>query len=191
MNLFGKNCTIAQRLLDSESAAFGSPRGQIKAKAASSTRVVSRTLVSCDSLLAETRSLRIYKVDWLEHSHDLCHLIDLKGANMPGPIVGIGHSMGGTQLCVLPTTTNPESISLTKFCMTAVHTYLFCNLTSCTRLSSSSQASTRPPPHQLCNRELPAAHNSRSTLLIHGLPSKLHRNIPRATPYSKHGTPVS
>ncbi|PLN78252.1 Alpha/beta hydrolase fold-1 [Aspergillus taichungensis] len=40
-------------------------------------------------------------VDWLDHSHDLRHLINLKHADMPGPIVGIGHSMGGTQLAYL------------------------------------------------------------------------------------------
>ncbi|PKY03318.1 hypothetical protein P168DRAFT_298120 [Aspergillus campestris IBT 28561] len=40
-------------------------------------------------------------LDWLVHSHDLLHLIDLKHAGMPGPIVGIGHSMGGTQLAYL------------------------------------------------------------------------------------------
>ncbi|PLB41372.1 Alpha/beta hydrolase family-domain-containing protein [Aspergillus candidus] len=39
-------------------------------------------------------------LDWLDHSHDLLRLIEIKHADMPGPIFGIGHSMGGTQLCV-------------------------------------------------------------------------------------------
>lgn len=35
---------------------------------------------------------------WLDHSRDLMHLINLKRDEMPNPLVGIGHSMGGAQL---------------------------------------------------------------------------------------------
>lgn len=35
---------------------------------------------------------------WHDHSRDLLHLINLKRDQMPRPIVGIGHSMGGNQL---------------------------------------------------------------------------------------------
>ncbi|MCJ1475936.1 hypothetical protein MMC13_004600 [Lambiella insularis] len=35
---------------------------------------------------------------WLDHSRDLLHLINHFRAQMPRPIVGIGHSLGGTQL---------------------------------------------------------------------------------------------
>lgn len=35
---------------------------------------------------------------WLDHTRDLLHLINLKRDEMPRPIVGIGHSMGGAQL---------------------------------------------------------------------------------------------
>ena len=35
---------------------------------------------------------------WNDHSRDLLHLINLKRDQMPRPIVGIGHSMGGCQL---------------------------------------------------------------------------------------------
>ena len=35
---------------------------------------------------------------WFDHSRDLLHLINLKRDEMPRPIVGIGHSMGGAQL---------------------------------------------------------------------------------------------
>ncbi|CRG84887.1 hypothetical protein PISL3812_02065 [Talaromyces islandicus] len=35
---------------------------------------------------------------WFDHSRDLLHLINLKRDEMPRPIIGIGHSMGGAQL---------------------------------------------------------------------------------------------
>jgi len=35
---------------------------------------------------------------WNDHARDLMLLINLKRDEMPRPIVGIGHSMGGTQL---------------------------------------------------------------------------------------------
>ncbi|QKX55833.1 uncharacterized protein TRUGW13939_02931 [Talaromyces rugulosus] len=35
---------------------------------------------------------------WYDHSRDLLHLINLKRDEMPRPLVGIGHSMGGAQL---------------------------------------------------------------------------------------------
>lgn len=35
---------------------------------------------------------------WHDHARDLLHLINLKREEMPRPIVGIGHSMGGAQL---------------------------------------------------------------------------------------------
>ena len=35
---------------------------------------------------------------WFDHSRDLLHLINLKRDQMPRPIMGIGHSMGGAQL---------------------------------------------------------------------------------------------
>ena len=35
---------------------------------------------------------------WTDHARDLLHLINLKRDQMPRPIVGIGHSMGATQL---------------------------------------------------------------------------------------------
>jgi len=35
---------------------------------------------------------------WYDHPRDLMHLINLKRDEMPRPIVGIGHSMGGAQL---------------------------------------------------------------------------------------------
>ncbi|KAK2760827.1 hypothetical protein FQN54_002066 [Arachnomyces sp. PD_36] len=35
---------------------------------------------------------------WFDHSRDLLNLVNLKRADMPRPIIGIGHSMGGNQL---------------------------------------------------------------------------------------------
>ncbi|PYH89233.1 hypothetical protein BO71DRAFT_453570 [Aspergillus ellipticus CBS 707.79] len=38
---------------------------------------------------------------WFDHSRDLLHLVNTRRADMPPPLVGIGHSMGGTQLAQL------------------------------------------------------------------------------------------
>ncbi|KAL2004065.1 hypothetical protein VTN02DRAFT_570 [Thermoascus thermophilus] len=38
---------------------------------------------------------------WFDHARDLLHLINLKRDEMPRPIVGLGHSMGGAQLVTL------------------------------------------------------------------------------------------
>lgn len=35
---------------------------------------------------------------WYDHSRDLLHMINLKCDEMPQPIIGIGHSMGGGQM---------------------------------------------------------------------------------------------
>lgn len=37
--------------------------------------------------------------NWNDHARDLLHLINTKRDLMPRPLVGIGHSMGGNQLC--------------------------------------------------------------------------------------------
>ncbi|KAJ4533517.1 hypothetical protein HRR77_008495 [Exophiala dermatitidis] len=37
---------------------------------------------------------------WFDHSRDLLHLINLKRHEMPRPLIGVGHSMGGAQLYV-------------------------------------------------------------------------------------------
>lgn len=37
---------------------------------------------------------------WFDHPRDLLHLVNVKRADMPRPIVGIGHSMGGAHLSV-------------------------------------------------------------------------------------------
>lgn len=38
------------------------------------------------------------EVDWFDHSRDLMNLVNIKREEMPRPLIGIGHSMGGTQL---------------------------------------------------------------------------------------------
>lgn len=35
---------------------------------------------------------------WFDHSRDLLHLINMKRDQMPRPLIGLGHSMGGAQL---------------------------------------------------------------------------------------------
>ncbi|CAP86295.1 Pc20g09660 [Penicillium rubens Wisconsin 54-1255] len=37
---------------------------------------------------------------WFDHSRDLLNLVNIKRTDMPPPMVGIGHSMGGSQLFV-------------------------------------------------------------------------------------------
>lgn len=37
-------------------------------------------------------------VSWFDHARDLMNLINQHQRDIPHPIVGIGHSMGGTQL---------------------------------------------------------------------------------------------
>ncbi|KAJ5184026.1 Abhydrolase domain-containing protein mpaH [Penicillium capsulatum] len=39
--------------------------------------------------------------NWFDHARDLLHLVNVKRAEMPRPIVGIGHSMGGAHLTQL------------------------------------------------------------------------------------------
>jgi alpha-beta hydrolase superfamily lysophospholipase len=39
-----------------------------------------------------------YAASWWDHSRDLMNLINQKQDEMPHPLVGIGHSMGGAQL---------------------------------------------------------------------------------------------
>jgi alpha-beta hydrolase superfamily lysophospholipase len=35
---------------------------------------------------------------WFDHPRDLLHLVNVKRAEMPRPIIGVGHSMGGAHL---------------------------------------------------------------------------------------------
>lgn len=35
---------------------------------------------------------------WFDHPRDLLHLVNVKAAEMPRPIIGIGHSFGGAHL---------------------------------------------------------------------------------------------
>ncbi|KAF1939523.1 alpha/beta-hydrolase [Clathrospora elynae] len=38
---------------------------------------------------------------WLDHSRDLLHMVNIFHAQMPRPLIGVGHSMGGCQLANL------------------------------------------------------------------------------------------
>lgn len=39
---------------------------------------------------------------WFDHPRDLLHLVNVKRAEMPRPIIGVGHSMGGAHLLAPP-----------------------------------------------------------------------------------------
>ena len=39
---------------------------------------------------------------WHDHARDLLHLINVQRDQMPQPIIGIGHSFGGSNLCASP-----------------------------------------------------------------------------------------
>ncbi|WEW55734.1 hypothetical protein PRK78_001167 [Emydomyces testavorans] len=62
---------------------------------------------------------------WFDHSRDLLHLINLKRAEMPRPIVGIGHSMGAGQLSVNPI---PANIRSQQVALSIMHPRLFTTL---------------------------------------------------------------
>ena len=54
---------------------------------------------------------------WFDHSRDLLHLVNVKRDEMPRPIVGIGHSMGGAHLSVPDSSitvvdTHPTNVTL-------------------------------------------------------------------------------
>jgi hypothetical protein len=38
------------------------------------------------------------EASWFDHPRDLLHLVNVKRSEMPQPIIGIGHSMGGLQM---------------------------------------------------------------------------------------------
>lgn len=40
------------------------------------------------------------QADWFDHGRDLLHLVNQFQDEISHPIIGIGHSMGGTQLYV-------------------------------------------------------------------------------------------
>ena len=59
---------------------------------------------------------------WFDHPRDLLNLVNLKRDEMPRPIVGIGHSMGGAHLLVSPSRINPaKNTTLTGCSITAQH----------------------------------------------------------------------
>ncbi|EEP80968.1 conserved hypothetical protein [Uncinocarpus reesii 1704] len=68
---------------------------------------------------------------WFDHPRDLLHLINLKREEMPRPIIGIGHSMGGGHLFVNPSQTmaiNAEALSniaLSRVALSTMHPRLF------------------------------------------------------------------
>lgn len=53
---------------------------------------------------------------WFDHPRDLLNLVNLKRDEMPRPIVGIGHSMGGAHLLVFPSRINPTKNMILTGC---------------------------------------------------------------------------
>jgi hypothetical protein len=47
---------------------------------------------------AQDKETNNVAASWFDHPRDLLHLVNVKRAEMPRPIVGIGHSMGGAHL---------------------------------------------------------------------------------------------
>lgn len=52
--------------------------------------------------------------DWFDHSRDLMNLINMKRDEMPRPLVGIGHSMGGNQLYAKLDTVSNIKLTVTQ-----------------------------------------------------------------------------
>lgn len=88
---------------------------------------------------------------WHDHTRDLLHFINIKRDEMPRPIIGIGHSMGGEQLYArcpyflyaLSLTRVLEWLCL--LCIPVYFTRSFCLILSYknTRQSSKTRRSTR------------------------------------------------
>lgn len=66
-------------------------------------------MIVCTHLIHESRFTYNETASWFDHPRDLLHLVNVKRAEMPRPIVGVGHSMGGAHLSV------PFSIRSTSF----------------------------------------------------------------------------
>jgi len=56
--------------------------------------------------------------NWNDHPRDLLHLINLKRDQMPRPLIGIGHSMGGNHL--YETIVFPSSVIQTNFALVSI-----------------------------------------------------------------------
>lgn len=82
-----------QKPKDSIFEQFGWQMYQTRDRVVSSTRESSEMTVSpipryfCIELTDEA--------SWFDHSRDLLHLVNVKRSEMPQPIIGIGHSLGG------------------------------------------------------------------------------------------------
>lgn len=104
--------------MGSASEASGWRMWRIKARAALSTRISSATTVrNLNQYQNRKVQFAHYTIaSWFDHPRDLLHLINVKRAEMPRPIVGIGHSMGGAHLSVPDsnaTTVNEDPTNVT------------------------------------------------------------------------------
>lgn len=82
--------------------ASGWPMSHGKARAACSTRIHWGMTV-CDHFTKDNyppSDPDHVTASWFDHPRDLLHLVNVKRAEMPRPIIGVGHSMGGAHLSV-------------------------------------------------------------------------------------------
>lgn len=56
--------------------------------------------------------LLLHKASWLDHARDLLYMINHFRDQMPRPLIGIGHSMGGAQMSV---SKQPDADQLLQF----------------------------------------------------------------------------
>lgn len=48
--------------------------------------------------LIHSNTYELSTASWFDHPRDLLHLVNVKRAEMPRPIIGLGHSFGGAHL---------------------------------------------------------------------------------------------
>ena len=104
MSRYGMNCMTEQDNKISGYDRYGLQMYGIKDNQELLTRECSAMIVSTIPIVYRYHYSHI-TVSWFDHARDLMNLINQHQRDIPHPIVGIGHSMGGTQLWVTITDT--------------------------------------------------------------------------------------
>ena len=65
---------------------------------------------------------------WHDHSRDLLHLINVKRDEMPRPIIGVGHSMGGNQLYICIFHSSIDILTINSTFLALMHPRLITSL---------------------------------------------------------------
>src|SRR5436309_9378680 len=97
MSHCGMNCLADQAEMAFEFEIYGSLMCLTKAKVGCSMKT-GRVMTVSTQLPAIQRHIANDAASWFDHPRDLLHMINLFRTQMPRPLVGIGHSMGGCQL---------------------------------------------------------------------------------------------